>query len=103
MSGLLILFFIIICNATFAQSVSGILVNSESMQPVEYANVGIVGKNTGTVTDANGNFILNVDAQFDNDTLLFSVIGYEKRLIKISDLRKNNENIIQLDKRIYEL
>lgn len=100
---LLILIFLISCNATFGQTITGILYNSESRKPIEFANIGIVGKNVGTVTAVNGNFSFYVDSKYDNDTILFSIIGYETRLIKTADLRKQDENIVLLDEKTYEL
>lgn len=103
MNRFLFLIFIIGCNAAFGQTITGILFNSESRQPIEFANIGIVGKNVGTVTDVNGRFNFHVDPKYDNDTTLFSIIGYKTRLIKIADLRKQNENIVLLDEKTYEL
>jgi hypothetical protein len=91
------------CNAAFGQSITGVLVSSKSRQPIQYANIGIVGENVGTVTDVNGIFDFYVDSKYDNDTLLFSVIGYKTRFIKIADLRKKDEHIVLLDERTYEL
>jgi hypothetical protein len=103
MTKLLFLTFIIVCNAAFAQTIKGILLNSENRQPIEFANIGIVGKNAGTVTDINGRFNFQVDPKFDNDSIQFSIIGYKARFIKIADLRKQNENLVLLDEKNYDL
>jgi hypothetical protein len=100
---LMIFIFLISCKTIFGQNLIGILKNADSKQPIEFANIGIIGKNMGTVTDLNGRFKLLVDSKFDNDTLLFSIIGYKPLLIKISDLRKNVENEVYLEERAYEI
>lgn len=42
--------------------------------------IGIEGKNVGTMSDAEGNFVLPVaDAAGNADTLLFSCVGYAPR------------------------
>ena len=47
----------------FAQtSVTGKVTSSEDGEPVVGASIKIVGTNTGTVTDIDGNFVLNAPA-----------------------------------------
>ena len=87
-------FFIIILVAftfqVFAQiRISGSVLNEKSRQPIEFVNIGIVGKNIGTVSDRNGNFSLLIDVQHANDSLLFSYIGFESRSVRISEMREN--------------
>lgn len=103
MNRLLIFIFLISCNTIFGQNITGVLINAGSKQPIEFANVGIIGKNVGTVTDLNGRFKLLVDSKYDNDTILFSIIGYKPLLLKISDLRKDAANEIFLEERAYEI
>lgn len=100
---LMILFFLLYCNTLFGQNISGIVINSKSKVPVEYVNVGIVMKNIGTVSDFNGKYSLSIDSQFDNDTLLFSSIGYLPFAIKIADLNKGGSSNILLKEKVYEL
>ncbi|GHT16919.1 hypothetical protein AGMMS4956_20140 [Bacteroidia bacterium] len=93
-------------GATFALSaknITGVVLNETSQLPVEFVNIGIVYKNVGTVSNANGQYRLFVDTTFYNDTLLFSCIGYEPRTIKISDLQKDSSPIILLREKVYEI
>ena len=47
----------------FAQSqISGKVTSSDDGQPVVGASIKIVGTNTGTITDIDGNFSLNAPA-----------------------------------------
>ena len=83
--------FLLVFNVIRGQNeISGIVLNETSKLPVEYVNIGIAGKNFGTVTDKNGIFNLLIESQYKNDSLLFSCIGYEPYSIKISDLQKDN-------------
>ena len=70
--------------------IAGSVLNAESNLPVEYVNIGIVGKNIGTVSDKNGQFNLLIESQYLNDSLLFSCIGYESCSVKISDIKEND-------------
>lgn len=91
------------CNMLFSQNIVGKVVNTESNKPLEFVNVGIVGKNIGTVTGLNGLFSLEVDKIFDSDSLLFSSIGFTPLQIKIADLRAMDTNIIVLQTKIYPI
>lgn len=99
------LFFILLLssNGVFGQVIKGTLIHADTKQPIEFANIGIVGKNVGTVTDLNGKFNLLVDSKYDKDTILFSIIGYKPLLLKISDLRKCIDNEVLLEEKAYEL
>jgi hypothetical protein len=77
--------------------------HESNKQPIEFVNIGIVGKNIGTVTDLNGRFNFFVDSKYDNDTILFSIIGYKPFFIKTADLRKNIDNKIILEEKTYEI
>ena len=68
--------------------------DSGSRKAIEFVNIGIVGKNIGTVSNTNGVFEISVDKEMDIDTLLFSAIGYEPRLRRIADLRVRRGNKI---------
>ena len=103
MNRFLIFIFLISCNTIFGQNITGIVINADSKQPVEFANIGIIGKNIGTVSDLYGRFNLLVDSKYDNDTVQFSIIGYKPHSMKISDLRKNVDNEVFLEERAYDI
>lgn len=53
--------------------VTGRLVDKENEKPLAGVNIIIFGTNTGTISDQDGNFKLNVQ---EGDSILFSYIGY---------------------------
>ena len=59
--------------------VSGTITSSEDGTPVIGASVKVAGTNTGTVTDIDGNFSLNVAK---NATLEITYIGMNKKVVK---------------------
>ncbi|MDF3078087.1 MAG: hypothetical protein K0S09_1976 [Sphingobacteriaceae bacterium] len=83
----------------------GILKDSKTRQPLSYVNVGVVGKNVGTVSDANGGFSLRIPSDFDNDTLRISMVGFQPKVYRVSEFKKlasaNSE--IQLTEAVYDL
>ncbi len=60
--------------------VSGIVTSSEG-EPLVGATVILKGTSVGTSTDAEGRYAIGVD--IDSATLIFSIIGYEKKEIEI--------------------
>lgn len=66
----------------FAQtSVTGKVTSSDDGEPVVGASIKIVGTNTGTVTDIDGNFVLNAPA---DAKLEISYIGMQPKTVKAS-------------------
>tara|TARA_R100000935_G_scaffold45914_1_gene69096 strand:- start:453 stop:2372 length:1920 start_codon:yes stop_codon:yes gene_type:complete len=83
---------------------SGLIVDIKSNEPLPYINIGILNKETGTVTNNNGEFSLALKEEFLNDTLRISSIGYKSIRLLVKDLIGNKEPaIIQLDEEIGQL
>ena len=74
-------------SAAMAQKqISGTVISSEDNEPVIGASIKVVGTSTGTVTDINGHFDLNVS---NNDVrLTFSYIGMISKTLKASENMK---------------
>ncbi|MUU79326.1 TonB-dependent receptor [Winogradskyella endarachnes] len=88
------LFFLVGLNA-FSQSVTGIVMDGEYNEPLVFANVLIKGTTTGTTTDFDGKFVLEVDP--GTYTLVFSFVGYDT--VEITDINVDNttkENFIEV-------
>jgi hypothetical protein len=60
--------------------------NSNLKSPVEYVNIGIVNKNIGTISNNNGEFVLAIPAEFENDSVRFSMVGYVPLTLSVADL-----------------
>ena len=92
---------------SFSQTYSGQIIDIESGNPVPYANIGIIGKNLGTASDANGFFKIELNSKFDKDTLGISCIGYTNRKYQISsfknDVRNPDKVKVDLSPKIYQL
>lgn len=54
---------------------------------IAYVNIGLSGKNAGTVSDEQGHFTMQLAASATDDTLLFSCIGYEAVKVPVSVLQ----------------
>jgi hypothetical protein len=85
------------------QTISGTVFEMNTGIPVEYVNIGIVGKNIGTVSDQNGMYTLTFHPDNYNDTLRFSSIGYHPYTVNVSDFLKQNNGNVSLETRVYGL
>lgn len=82
-----------------ASTIGARVLDAEDNSPLAYVNVGIPGKNVGTVTHENGTFQLDVNAELLTDSIAVLMAGYEKRMIAL----KNVPKIILLHRRRGEL
>lgn len=60
----------------------GVVVD-ESGKPIPYVNIWLENENIGTTTEENGEFSITASA---NKNLIFSILGFEKRILKASEV-----------------
>jgi len=84
----LLLLMIFISGTVFSQNITikGKVLDAETNQPVEFANVGIVGSFMGTASDFNGGFELTISEEFSSYTVRISAVGYQSKEVKVADL-----------------
>ncbi|MGQ9798693.1 MAG: TonB-dependent receptor [Ignavibacterium sp.] len=89
MKSKIILLFLIFASAIFAQQreISGIVIDSESLLPLQNANVFLATTKLGTTTDRQGKFSLISSS--DSDTLIISYLGYDQIKIPVSQVKLN--------------
>jgi len=90
---LLIASHLLFIGQTIAQQYEGIVIDRETNMPLSYVNIGVVGKNVGTVSDSSGYFKILLDSKYDSDTLRFSMIGYAKRNFLVSDFKASQKSV----------
>lgn len=61
------------------------------MNPIPYANIGIINSPVGTISNADGTFVISVPEQHLKDSVTFSALGYVRRSLGVSGL--NDQNI----------
>jgi len=98
-----IVFIISLNYSVYGQNYTGMIINERDQNPVEFVNIGVVGRNIGTISDENGKYSLLIDKKFENDTLKFSCIGFESFSIIVSNFIKLANKNIFLKEKIYEL
>lgn len=73
--------------------VSGKILDAKNNEPLEFASVGIMGRPTGTIANANGEFDFHILNSFENDSLVVSHVGYQSYRTKIKDIGKGTITI----------
>jgi len=79
------------------KTINGEIKDAENKTYLQYANIGISNKNTGTVSNSDGKFSLKINEKInENDLVSFSYVGYKTKIIAISKLSLLN-NVIELE------
>ena len=93
------LFLFLINISTYCQTTSGKILDTETQKPIENVNVFLTkNKSIGTTSNENGEFTLKFKLNFNqNDSISFSMIGYNTFSTSIRFLKENNR-IVYLSK-----
>lgn len=91
MKSKIILLFLLFVSVVFPQQreISGIVIDSESLIPLQNANVFLASSKLGTTTDQQGKFSLT--SSYDSDTLIISYLGYKQVKIPVSQIKLNQK------------
>jgi hypothetical protein len=73
--------------------ISGTVVDSDSDEPLPFATIGLKNTGRGTVTNASGEFGLNIPYDRLNDTISISYLGYLGNEIPLSRISGSNVQI----------
>lgn len=83
--------------------IEGRIADQKDNVPLAYVNVGIPGKNIGTVTQKDGRFILHANQELRKDSIKISMVGYQSQTFAIEHLLRKNNNRILLTEKIADL
>lgn len=88
MKQLAFLFVLLASLGLGAQTIEGTITDATTGETLPYVNIGIVGKNIGTVSADNGKFQLHIAENHNPDDLRLSMIGYEPLTVSVSKIRE---------------
>lgn len=80
----------------------GEVMDSQTKNPLVFATLTLEGTNISTVTNTEGEFLLKIPLNTAQGNILVSFLGYQTKLIPLSQMKENN-NKIGLDISITEL
>lgn len=88
--------------SVFSQTeVKNKIIDFSTMMPVESASIYVQNTTIGTVSNADGKFVLMIPIQFENDTLVISSIGYKSFKTPVNEF--DNEQEVYLEEDIASL
>jgi hypothetical protein len=76
-----------------SESISGRVTDEESGEPLPFATVALKNRGKGTISNNNGDFVMNISPDLSNDTLFISYLGYKGREIPVSQVLGSNMTI----------
>ena len=99
----LILFSLLLYTTVSGQTQDYKVISSATRVGIGFVNVGVMGKNIGTVTNESGSFNLDFADIDNNDSLRFSMIGYESKTLAVNQLKADPIKVVYLESKIYSL
>lgn len=96
MKNIITLIFLTISICAFSQTITGTVVDSETKQPLMYANISVKGKNIGTITDSTGHFEFLRRNLSKSDTLVFSYLGYSVKPLSAKNFLDGKTTVCEL-------
>ncbi len=76
------------------RSYSGKILDNQTGKPVVFANVILKGTNVGTVTNADGEFIIKAPVDWDVQGLEITHLGYRSHTIEMASLKESGNEIL---------
>ncbi len=68
--------------------VTGLVRDAETREPLPFANIVIEGKHTGTISNVDGLYVLDVEGIESDQLITFNYMGYETYKITLGELQK---------------
>ena len=74
---------LVFITCSVSAQIKGVVKDSLTGKPIPYVNIWVENENIGSTSEENGTFSINTTAK--GKRLIFSTLGYEKKIIKASD------------------
>ena len=75
------------------KKIKGRVINKKNKRALAYASIGLRGKAIGTISNIDGEFLLNLQEKYFKDTLTFSFIGFKNTEIPINKIKSDKINV----------
>jgi hypothetical protein len=72
---------------------SGVVLDSETKDPLVFASLAVSGTNINTITNGDGEFLLKIPKTLSNSKVVISFLGYKKVVFNTSDLTEDDNEI----------
>ena len=91
------------CHAQSYFTISGLLQDSETGEPLVFASIGVKGKPISTVSNSMGEFDFHVPAECKSEYLKISMLGYKNYEAPLVNFIGRDTVILKLDKAVQVL
>jgi hypothetical protein len=81
--------------------IEGRILDKAENEPLAYCNIGLIKKAKGTISNINGEFLLKLNASAMDDSVIFTYLGYENKIIPVEQLI--NQQNVYLEKKSYSI
>ena len=81
----------------------GRVIEHKKSEPLSFVTIEIKSLRTGTYTDNDGYFTINISKKNQNDTIEFYALGYKKKKIIINKLLDSENKVIKLEQKVFNL
>jgi len=71
------------------KKIRGRVYSKRNKKALAYASIGLRGKAIGTISNIDGEFLLNLQEEHFNDTLTFSFIGFKNTELPINEIKSD--------------
>ncbi|MBS9461237.1 SusC/RagA family TonB-linked outer membrane protein [Flagellimonas sp. 389] len=82
------------------QNVTGTVTDANNI-PIPYVNIVLLGSQTGTITDQQGNYTITVPNA--SSVLEFSVLGYQSQAISVNNITTINVQLVESSEQLLEV
>ena len=73
----------------------GKIADQKDNSPIPHATISILGKTIGTISNTDGDFKLVIPEELQNDSLVFSCLGYSQKIVPLHEM-SDEKQIIHL-------
>lgn len=81
---------LLLSDKTFSQIVEGRVMEVSESKELAYVNISVPGTSHGTVSKFDGSYRMDLtDLNSEKDSIVFSIIGYERKSMSIDQLRES--------------
>ena len=92
-------------NPDSVQMLPGVVLDSATSKPLPYANIYVLGKQKGVISNEDGRYSIDISELDDADTLRFQYIGYKTSNLSLRRLKQNSkvflaEEIVDLNEMV---
>jgi len=74
----------------------GTIFDSKTKNELTYASITISGSNISTISNSEGNFLIKIPTDRQDESLIISFLGYKDKVVSIKDL-KQEKNLLYLE------